>query len=827
MTGLLQDVRYALRQLRKSPWFAGVAILSLALGIGANTAIFSALNAVLLRSLPVRNAHELRLVNWVARSATLNSYTGFDSGMAPNGMQGGGSFPYPAYLEFRDKSVGFADVFAFFPIKSVTAVAQGEASTSNAMLVSGNYFSGYGATTLIGRPIAPQDDQPGATPVAVITYRWWEKHLGLDPAVLGKSIALNRGTYSVIGVLPRDYVGPMLGDPTDIYVPMSAQPQLSSSRDLNSPNRWWVQIMGRLAPGASEAQAQASLAVLFNQVLGQSNTKMEQPGILLEDGSRGHLALRQRLAKPIVALLIVVALVLLIACTNVAGLMLARGAARHHEMALRTAIGASRWRLIRQSLMESLILSIAGACIGLVVAAGIKQALLDFFSFLPDGFSFDLRMDPKVLVFTLCVAVVTALFFGLLPGLRASRVDPLAGINGQSTAGTPRLQMGKALVALQVGVSVLLVFATGLTIRTFINVQRHNPGFNPENVLIFRIDPGQAGYSGQKLTSFYDQTRSAIAAIPGVRSVAFSSFALASESFSSEGIEFPGRVKKSGEESNTAVLTVSDDFFRTMSIPLLIGREFTAADTETAQPVAVVNEAFVRKFLPGEHPIGREVLLQDGTGRGLQIVGVSRDAAYSDAYTEVPPILYSSQRQRADGRVSFEVRSVLPPLSLVPAVRKTLATIDPNLPLSGIKTQEQQLDQSMAPHRLFASLGGAVAGLALLLSCIGLNGLMAYHVARRTREIGVRIALGATPQRVGRAVIREALLLALIGLSFGLPAALALAHIARSQLFGVTATDPITLLGTGMLLIAVTVLAGWVPARRATKIDPMVALRYE
>jgi predicted permease len=822
-----QDVRFGARMLRKNPGFTAIAVMSLALGIGANTTIFSALNAVLLRSLPVRNPHELRSINWVGFNPQLNGYTGVGTSDVPGGLQMGTSFPYPAYRDFRDRGAGFSDVFAFFALKSVTAVARGEASVASAMLVSGNYFSGYGANPLIGRPIVPEDDRPGAAPVAMITYRWWERYCGLDPNVLGQSITLNQVSYTVIGVLPRDYVGPIMGDFTDIYVPMSAQPHLVPSRPLDSPNRWWVQIMGRLAPGANEAQAQASLAVLFPQVLSESDSKIEQPAIRLEDGSRGQMMLRQKLAKPFLALTIVVGLVLLIACANVAGLVLARGAARQHEMAVRAAIGAGRWRLIRQSLTESLVLSLIGGGLGLVVSAWSKQALTGFLTFVPEGFRFDLRTDSNVLVFSLCVSVLTALIFGLLPALRASRVDPLAGLKSRSALGAPRLRLGKMLVTVQVGLSVLLVVGAGLMIRTFTNLARVHPGFDPKNVLLFRLDPGQAGYDGQKLVAFYDQTRDAISAIPGVRAVTFSAFPLASGSYSSEDIVFLGREKRPGDDWQTAVLGVGEDFFRTLCMPLLAGRDFNAADTASSPSVAVVNETFARRFFGGVNPIGQTFMLQDGTGRPFEIVGLCRDAKYNQMRADIPPLVLFSQRQRPQGSVSFEVRSALPPLALVPAVRKAVAALDANLPLSRVKTQEPQLDQSLAADRLFASLGGAFALLAVLLSCIGLYGLMAYNVGRRTSEIGIRMALGATPANVARPILREAVVLAATGLAVGMPVAIALARLIKSQLYGVAPTDPVTLIGTGVLLMAVAIVSAWIPARRTMKINPMEALRCE
>ncbi len=825
--GVWRDVRFAIRQLRKSPGFTAVALLSLALGIGANTAVFSALNGVLLRSLPVAAPGDLRLINWAGHKPQLSGgYTGPGTSPGPGGLEMGTSFPYPFYREFRDRGAGFAEVFAFAS-KGVTAVSHGEASATAAMLVSGNYFAGYGVQPLLGRCVAPEDDQPGAAPVAVITHRWWERRCGLDPAVIGQPLTLNQAAYTIIGVLPRQYVGPMMGDSADIYVPLSAQPHLEPTRPLDSPNRWWVQIMGRLARGAREAQAQASLSTIFRQALDGASSKMERAGIVLEDGSRGQLILRRQFAKPFLALSAVVALVLLIACANLAGLLLARGVARQHELAVRAALGASRWQLIRQSLIESLVLSLTGAGLGLLVGAGIKHALAGLLAMMPEGFRFDLRTDSNVLVFTLAVSVLTALVFGLWPASRASRADPSAGLRNRAAMGSPRLTAGKLLVAVQVALSVLLVVGAGLMIRSFANLARVTPGFDPTNVLLFRVKPGDVGHGSQAWIGIYDRIRTAVAAIPGVRDVTCSSFALVSDTTSSEDIEFTDRPDAAGQRQRVHQFVIGEDFFRTMSIPLLIGREFTQADTAASPPVAVVNEAFARRFLASENPIGQTFLLHDGTGRRMQIVGVSRDAKYNEMRAAAEPLIYLSQRQSAQPGACFEVRSALPPLTLVSAVRKAVAAVDPNLPISRIKTQEQQLHESLAANRLFAALGAAFALLAVLLSCIGLHGLMAYTVARRTREIGLRMALGATRGNVAGPILREAVLLVLAGLVGGIPAALALARLIKSQLYGVAPADPATFGGGGVLLIAVALVSAWIPARRAARVDPMTALRSE
>jgi predicted permease len=477
-----------------------------------------------------------------------------------------------------------------------------------------------------------------------------------------------------------------------------------------------------------------------------------------------------------------------------------------------------------------LVLALAGGVLGLVVASWGKAVLLRFLlgflnSVVPGGnLRFDTRTDLHILAFTLGLSVLATLLFGLIPALRAARTDPAAAWKDHTALGAPRLRLGRVLVSMQVGISVLLVVLTGLVIQTFANLNRVNPGFNPENLLLFRVDAAQAGYEGQRGVDFYESVRQSVAAIPGVRAVALSDLALASGSEVANGISMAGRSTEPGEHSQAWQLVVSDSFLSTMGIGLLQGRDLAASDTSANPKVAVVNETFVRSFLPAEEPVGKSFRIASDPYR---IVGVCRDAKYKNLRSEVPPTMYLSYRQTSPGAMYYEVRSALPPLSLVPAVRKAVAGIDPNIPLAGITTQRRQLDQSIAPERLFASLCSFLALLAVLLSCIGLYGLMAYNVARRTGEIGIRVALGARPQDVARPILREAVLLAATGLAVGVPVALALAHLLRSVLFGIQPYDPATLIGSILLLTGVAVLAAWIPARRAAKVDPITALRCE
>jgi len=821
---LIQDAGYGLRMLRKSPAFTAVAVLSLALGIGANTTIFSLLDAVLWRALPVRDPRELRAIYWVGHHVEVSNISVSGGRIEPGGGKVSASFPYPTYLDFRDRGAGFSDVFAFVRLYGgSTVLTPAGAATAEGLMVSGNFFRGYGAQAMLGRTLSDTDDRPEAAPAAVITCRWWERQFGSDPNALGRSILVNRSSFTVVGILPREFVGPIMGDPTDFYIPMSAQPQLLPSNPLGSYHHWWVEIMARMSPGADERQSAAALEVLFKRTLDApgGKTKMDQPRILLQDGSRGPMMMRERFAHPLYVLWAAVGMVLLIACANIAGLMLARGAARRHEYAVRATVGAGPWRLVRQSLTESLTLSLAGAGLGLAIAGWGTTALLRLGSSQLFNIHLDARIDARVFAFTSGMSLMTVLLFGLLPALRAAGIDPLSGLKQSAAFGTPRLRIGKALVVAQVALSLVLVIGAGLFVRTFVNLARVDPGFETDNLLLFRIDAGQAGYKGQQLAVFYENLRESVAAIPGTRSVAFSSLALLSGSYTSSGIKIPGRPAQSRPVGQ---LIVSDSFLATMDIPLLRGRELNSSDNARGLPVAVVNESFARTFFAGEDILGKTVMLGS---KEYRIVGVCRDSRYNNLRSEPRPMMLRSFRQADTGSVYFEVRSVLPPMSLVPAVRKALSTLDGTIPLTDISSQTELIDRQLTLDRIFASLCSFTALLALLLSSIGLYGLLAYTVSRRTNEIGVRMALGARTRDVAFSIMRGAFLMAVAGSALGIAVACAMVKIVESQLYGVAPSDPVTIAGSTLLLLGVSAIAAWIPAVRAARIDPLKALRTE
>jgi len=825
MSTLINDIKYGFRQLRKSPVFTAVAIVSLALGIGVNTAIFSLLNAVWMKSLPVKNPHELRIVNWSGHNWSLSNWTGMTR-KGPNGATLVGSFPYPMYHDIKEQVEGCSDVFAFYDLLDLTTVGPAGAATTVGMMVSGDFFNGYGTQALIGRTLQPSDESSGAEPVAVITYSWWEKEYNLDPQVLGQIIMVNKHPFTIVGVMPRSYCGPQIGDMANIYVPMSSQALLNIDHPLDARDHWWANIMVRMKPGVNESQIQAAIEVLFQQTLSAPEQKshMDNPHIVLEDGSRGILAIRQKITQGLILLMVAVGLVLLIACANLAGLLLARGVARRQEMTVRAAMGAGRGRLIRQLLTESLLLSLAGAGLGLLVAVWLKAAVLGFIPDFLDSFHIDVGIDLRVLLFTFSASILTSLLFGTLPAMRVTRIDLSSNLKSQRALSIPGLRLGKILVAAQVSLSVLLLTGACLLIQTMINLYNTNLGFNTEKMLVFRVNPSQAGYQDANSVRFYNQVEAAVTGLPGVKGVALSSKSLLGGRVASDSFSIPGRIQQESQRMQADVLNVSETFFQTMGIPLLRGRTFQRIDMPSQSKVVIINKAFVRTYFSDEDPLGQSIRMGN---RDHQIVGICGDAKYNKVQREIEPTMYFFHRQANPGSMFFEVRTSGDPLILIPAIRKIVANLDRTIPLEYVSTQSQLLKESITPERIFTYLCSGLTLLGILLSFTGLYGLLAYMVTRRTGEIGVRMALGARPKDIAWPVIRNALWLAGFGLIVGIPIALLFVRLIRSILFGVNPNDPITIVISILLVLLVAVLAAWIPARRAAKIDPMEALRYE
>lgn len=827
IAGLFNDLRYALRQLRKSPGFTGVAVLSLALGIGAGTAVFSLVSAILLRSLPVPNPQELRVLRWAGSDVRMTSLNDFPD--RQGNYFSAHAVTHPAFLSLREQGSSLADIFGFQPLPDITAHAKSATFTTSGMMVSDNFFSGLRVRPYIGRLLNAEEDFSGSATSVVISYDWWERHFALDPGVLGQTVVVNGTGFTVVGVLPRGFSGVVPGDPSEFYVPMAAQSQFLY-RPITENFHWFVRLMARLRPGVSDAQLRARLDLVFAR---DASAIMKEPRMLLESGRGGLSVDRNNYRKPLLLMLGVVGLVMLVACANLAGLSLARGAVRQHELAVRSALGVGRWRLVRQSLTESLALALLGGGLGVLLAIWGKTSISQLLAGSADGLHYDLSLDLPVLSFSLATALITALLSGLLPALRASRVSPLGGLKSQGALGAQRLRVGKVLVAAQVCVSLLLLTGAGLYLRTLVNLTHIDAGFSTERLMLFQLNPGGAGYDdAARRTNFYAQVQDSLSTVPGVRKATFLGSPLLGNSGWSGGFFFPDRSAGYSENMQSYRLTVGETFFETMGIPVLQGRGLSAADAEGTPEVVVVNETFARKYSPDRDPLGRVVHILTDDWR---IVGVCRDAKYLNVEEAAPPTVYFPFRQisylptmRSNYRNAyFALRTALPPMALIPAARKAVAAVNPTVPLANITTQEAVRDRNISQERLLATLCGALAGLALLLSCIGLYGLMAYHVTRRTGEFAIRMALGATRRNIAYPILREALLLAVFGAAIGVPVALTLVRFIKSQLYGVAPTDPVTLFGASVLLIAVAVLSAWLPARRAAKIDPMVALRYE
>ena len=816
-----QDLRFGARMLRKNPGFTTVAVLALGLGIGANTAVFSLVNAVLLRALPVHDPGQLRVLNWSGPWPKAFSAAGDETVFMDRAYFGG--FSYPSYLALREQARGGYDLFAFSPTDPVTAVARGEATRAAGILVSDSFFTGYGASVWMGRAILPEDDHSGAPPVVVITHRWWERHCGSDPGIVGHTLALNRTGFTIVGVLPRDFAGPLPGDTADFYIPLAFQPLFRPDFRLASPDDYWLQIMLRLSPGTQEGPVRVALETVFRRhQLDRSEPKAAPPSLLLHPGARGPWIKRMEIGSPLETLRRIVALVLLIACANVAGLLLARHAARQHELAVRAALGAGRGRLARQVLAECLLLALASAGLGLLLAWWGKALLVTLLPAFADYDHFDFRMDSRVLGFTLMATAATVLLVGAIPAFFASRARSAAGLQNPRILGAPRLRLGKLLVIAQVAISVVLLAGAGLMVRTLVNLSHIQLGFDADRLLVARLNAAQGGHPESQLAVFYERVGEAMAALPGVQSVAFSDQSHVGAGFGTGyGIRIPGR---EGKPLGTSGMIVSDTFLATMRIPLLLGRGFSSADAPAAGRVAVVNQAFADKMFPGQSPLGETFKLGQ---EEHQIIGVCGNARLYDFRAEMTPIAYLSYRQRPAPEAWFAIRTALPPSALGAAVRRVVTDLDRNLVVTGLTTQRELAGRQVAHERLFASLGGGLALLAVVIACLGLYGLMTYNVARRTGEIGIRMALGARPADAARWVLREAALLGGTGALLGVVAALGAVRVIQFYLYGVAPHDPLTLAVAVVVLVLVALLAAFLPARRAAKVDPMVALRYE
>ena len=843
---LWQDLRFGARMLLKKPGFTSIAVLTLALGIGANTAIFSLVNEVLLKMLPVRHPEQLVLLDWrTGGQFIFGSMSGSITREPETGLRVGSSFSYPAFEQFRSHTRTLSDVFAFAPLSQLNVNVDGQAEIASGQLVSGGFYSGLGVQPTVGRVIALDDDQDSANPVVVFSYHYWRSRFGLDPDVVGKTISVNGVPFNIIGVTPAQFYGGLeVGSSPDLSLPMMAQARLNPGTPDRSEAKegwnWWVQVLGRLKPGVSAEAVRAELEGGFQQSALEGWQAVptalrppdygprELPELRVSSGGRGLAYLREGYEYPLRMMLIVVGLVLLIACANIANLLLTRAAARRQEMAVRLALGASRLRLIRQLLTESVLLAVLGAALGWLLAWWAKDLLLLWHPSGSGQLQAHLEMDWRVFGFTAAVALLTGILFGLAPALSATRVEltPVLKENARGAKGSLS-RFGKSLVVAQVAVSLLLLVGAGLFIRTLHNLQSVDLGFNPENLLLFRVDPRLKGYKGEEVGRLCEQMVERFEAIPGVRSATLSEYALLTSSGRIGPAYVEGRAPLSRAENNVYQQRARWNYFEVMQIPLLAGRALTPQDDGRAPKVAVINQAMARKFFGEENAVGRRFGFQPEKGGEVEVVGVVRDAKYQNPRQEPPSVAYIPYMQESPGRATFAVRTAGDPGQVVEAIRKAVREVDKDLPVFAVKTQVELADEALGQERLFAWLTGVFGLLALLLASIGLYGVMSYAVAERTHEIGLRMALGASRGHILRKVIGQGTFLTIIGIIIGLASALALTRFVTSYLFGVSAMDPPTFVAIGVLLAVIALVACYLPARRASKVDPMTALRYE
>jgi predicted permease len=840
MQTLLQDLRFGLRMLAKHKGFTAVAMLTLAFGIGANTAIFSLLNAVLLQSIPVRNPEQLVVLRWSAHGRPHNSgsssYGDCQSTRWTDESSESCSFTYPLFREIRSHQLGFSSVAAFAGPAQVDLSGNGTASMANAELVSGDYFQTLGVPAAMGRTIQPDDERDGAEAVAVLTHAYWQTALGSDTRVVGRTVKLNGVPFMIVGVADAAFTRLTPGRTYDMWVPLSQllPLRLRWGNGSKDEKNWWLVIVGRLNPRATLQQAQTATSLLFrNTMLEDKTFKAEhEPQITAIPAQKALSGIRGHLGQPLLILMAAVGILLLISCANVAGLMLARATTREREMAVRLALGAGRARLIRQLLTESVMLSFAGAALGVIVAYWGAAALTAFVFPNTYGSFGALRTEPDatVLAFTAAVAVVTGVLFGLAPAFRSARVDvgPVlkenaGSISGASFGSRRRFGLGSGLVVVQVALSVVVLAGAGLVVRSLANLKNINPGFDTHNVLQFAINPALTGYyKPEQIEPLYRELQRRLSALPGVQAVSYSSDTLLDGGLWTEDVKIERQTAKGTVESQ--MLAVGTNFFDTMKIPLLAGRALTARDMSSTQPVAVVNRAFVEKFLDKRAPLGLHFGGDDPKDPQYEIVGVVGDTKYAGLRDEINPTAFIPLKE---GEARFALRTAMNPQALVPAIRKTVSDLDNNLPIFEVKTQTERIDRLLFNERMLARLASLFGLMALALACIGLYGLLAYEVARRTREIGIRSALGAQRRDVLGLIGREGLTLVIGGALLGLAGAMGVTHSLATLLYGVTPSDPSTFTGVCLLLMLVAAAACYIPARRATQVDPMVALRYE
>ena len=835
----IQDLRYALRTLRKSPAFTAVAVLTLGLGIGANTAIFSLINAVMLRMLPVQHPEQLVLL-------TDPSESGVAVDTTEHGIRS--ILSYPEFAELQSHNTVFSGMFAAQSEVSDGDVFPGGSTAAQAMkahteLVSGDFFHVLGIQPIIGRVFTTEEDKvPGGNPVTVVSYDYWQREFGGNSPIVGSTIRVGQGIFQIVGVAPPGFHGILVGSDVDFWFPISMQEQVLPGRDYLKPrDTLWLQVMARLAPGVSRQTAEAGINTTFQQTLrdwapalpsARERRDMLNEKIQLRPGSRGASGLRGEFSDPLILLMTMVGVVLLIACANIANLMLARASGREREIGVRLALGAARRRLIRQLLTESFLVAGMGGVLGIALSVVGARLLLAVVSTGVDDLGLQVPVDYHVLIFTAVISLLTGLVFGLAPAVRGTRLDinrTLAANARDSIAGRGRVRTGRILVVVQVALSLILLMGGALFLRSLHNMLAQKLGYDRDHLLMVTVDPVAAGSKAASVTTMYERVLAKLRTIPGVRDVTLSRGGLFAGD-SGDHVAIEGSPVRDSEQLVSYWTEIGPDYFKTLKIPLLRGREIDSADAARGAPVCVINESFLRRFFPDLDAIGKHITDEYPTTREtFEIVGVVADSKEHAPDENKRPRFYAniSHPIGTVGEVTFILSTSGEPASVASEVRKLLRQFDQNLSILTVRTVNQQIGRRLITERLTADLAAFFSGLALLMAAIGLYGVMSYSMARRTNEIGIRMALGASAAGVMRMVLGETLWMVATGTAIGLPCGVAIARLISSKLYGVTAADPVSMAAAIFIVLASALLAGYVPAHRASRIDPMVSLRHE
>lgn len=827
------DFRYAFRLLRQSPGVTAIAVVSLALGIGANTAVFSLMETVVWKLLPVQDPQQLRLLSWVSGPHTVfeGSWTTLDPHV--DSGDAGNVFSYPIWLALHEAS---ADIFAFKPAGMITASIDRQAELVDTEMVSGNAFQVAGLAPIAGRMLMREDDIAGRPVVAVITEAMWTSRFHRDPGVVGEVIHLNRMPVTIVGVAPRGYLGMDPAEHPSMFVPLSSQPLVlpnqheSNGSLLKDSDTWWVQLMMRVRAGMDEQGERARLDTVLHRAVWDSlpaRHNRDQPSLRLAEGSRGLDVIRSEFGKPLLVLGCVAGLVLLIACANVANLLLARATARHREIGIRLALGAHKGRVVRQMFTEGLLLTVVGAAAGLLLGYCIRDIIPGELSDPWSPVPFRADYDWRVLLISVGISAATGILFSIGPAWRSSCVPANVALKegSRSSMTGPHVWAGRVLVIFQISLSLMLLVGAGLFVHTLTNLERTELGFNPSRILLFDIDPPRTQYSGSKRISFYAQLQQRLEAVPGAESVSASETALVARASAIARFTIRGGTRKEDRLAETWVNAVGPRFFETMQLPIVSGRGIEAQDRAGAPLVAVVNREFARRFFPGQNPIGRT--LNERTD-AYQIVGVAADAHFNLIRGTAPPTVYAAFPQGKDiWRVTYEIKTAAGTDTVMRGVREAVGSIDRDVPVFNVRTQTEQIDATMSQERLFATLTTSFGVLALVLAAVGIYGVIAYSVTRRTNEIGIRMAVGAQRPQVLRMILRECVLLAAVGISIGLLATATVTKFISAMLYGAKQMDPLALSAAVGVLVCVAFVSAWAPARKASRLDPMHALRHE